>query len=123
YHKGGDVMEESPLTIEEFNDQLQQWSGQKIRIVKEEMDDLDETMLVLDDVSYAKGSSIDDYIPKYALLLKGNGVVEKTMNHYEELHSEEFEIPLGEDTIYEFDGKRFFIRNSRGIYTIEQYDW
>lgn len=116
-------MKESPLTIEEFNDRLQQWSGQKIRIVKEEMDDLDETLLELEDVSYVEGSSIDDYIPKYALLLKGNGVVETTMNHYEELPSEAFEIPLDEDTIYEFDGKRFFIRNLRGVYMIEQYDW
>jgi len=116
-------MKESPLTIEEFNDRLQQWSGQKIRIVKEEMDDLDETLLELEDVSYVEGSSIDDYIPKYALLLKGNGVVETTMNHYEELPSEAFEIPLDEDTIYEFDGKRFFIKNLRGVYMIEQYDW
>lgn len=116
-------MEESPLTIEEFNEQLQQWNGQKIRIVKEEMDDLDETLLDLDDVSYVKGSGIDDYIPKYALLLKGNGVVGTTMNNYEELPSESFEIPLEEDTIYEFDGKRFFITTSRGVYMIQQYDW
>ncbi len=116
-------MEESPLTIEEFNDQLQQWSGHKVRIVKEEMDDLDETLLALDDVSYAKGSSVDDYIPKYALLLKGNGVVGTTMNNYEELPFESFEIPLDEDTKYEYDGKRFFINNSRGVYMIEQYDW
>lgn len=116
-------MEESRLNIEKFNDQLQQWCGQKIRIVKEEMDDLDETLLELDDVSYAGGSSIDDYIPKYALLLKGNGVVGTTMNNYEELPSESFEIALEEDTVYEFDGKRFFIKNSRGVYMIEQYDW
>src|SRR5690625_2013202 len=107
-------MEESPLNIEEFNDRLQQWSGQKIRIVKEEMDDLDETLLALDGVSYVKGSGIDDYIPKHALLLKGNGVVETTKNNYEEVPSEAFEIPLDEDTIYEFDGGCFFIKNSRG---------
>src|SRR5699024_4653817 len=85
------------------------------------MDDLDETLLELEDISYAKGSSIDDYIPKYALLLKGNGVVETTMNHYEKLPSEAFEIPLDEDTIYEFDGKRFFIKNQRGVYMIGKY--
>ena len=116
-------MVESRVTIEEFNDQLKKWNGQKIRIVKEEMDDVDETLLALDDISYVKGSSIDDYIPKYALLLKGKGVVETTMNHFEELPSEAFEIPLDEDTIYEFDGERFFIRNARGVYVIEQYDW
>ena len=116
-------MEENRLNIEEFNDQLQQWSGQKIRIVKEEMDDLDETLLELDNVSYTEGSSIDDYIPKYALLLKGNGVVGTTMNNYEELPSESFEIALEEDTIYEFDGKRFFITTSRGVYMIQQNDW
>ena len=116
-------MTESRVTIEEFNDQLKKWNGQKIRIVKEEMDDVDETLLALDDISYVKGSSIDDYIPKYALLLKGKGVVETTMNHFEELPSEAFEIPLDEDTIYEFDGERFLIRNARGVYVIEQYDW
>lgn len=116
-------MKESPLSIEEFNDQLQQWSGQKIRIVKEELDDLDETLLELEDVSYAKGSSVDDYIPRYALLLKGTGVVGTTMNNYEELPFEAFEIPLEEDTIYEFDGRRFFISSSRGVYMIQQYDW
>lgn len=116
-------MEESPLSIEEFNDQLQRWSGQRIRIVKEELDDLDETLLELEDVSYAKGSSNDDYIPRYALQLKGSGVVGTTMNNYEELPSESFEIPLEEDTIYEFDGKRFFISTSRGDYMIQQYEW
>lgn len=116
-------MKENTLSIEEFYDQLQKWSGQKIRIKKEEMDDQDETLLELDDVSYAKGSSIDDYIPNHALHLNGNGVVETTLNNYEELPSATYEIPLDKDTIYEFDGSRFFIRTSRGVYLIEQYDW
>src|SRR5690625_6186812 len=97
-------MAESRVTIEEFNDQLKKWNGQKIRIVKEEMDDVDETLLALDDISYVKGSSIDDYIPKHALLLKGKGVVETTMNHFEELPSDEFEFPLDKYSIYEFEG-------------------
>lgn len=114
---------ERSLTIEEFNDYLQQWSGQKIRIVKEELDDLDETLLNLQTISYSKGPSIDDYIPRYSLLLSGTGIVGTTMNNYEELPSQVFEIPLEEEAIYEFDGIRFFISTSRGVYMIEQYDW
>lgn len=116
-------MEERPLNVVEFNEQLKQWNGQSIRIVKEELDDLDETLLDLQSISYTKGASIDDYIPRYSLLLRGIGIVGTTMNNYEELPSQAFEIPLEEEAIYEFDGTRFFISTSRGVYMIEQYDW
>lgn len=116
-------MAKNLLSIEAFNHQLQKWSGQKIRIIKKELDDIDETLLVFDDVSYEKGPRNDDYISDDALHLNGTGVVETTKNNYEELPSGTFEIPIDEDTIYELDGKRFFIRTSRGIYLIEPYDW
>ena len=113
-------MKQRRLSIEEFNGLLQQWSDQQIKIVKREMDDKDEILLELKGVSFTKGQSIDDYISRYALHLNGSGVIETTMNNYEALPGETFEIPLEDDATYEFDGERFTISTSRGVYTIEQ---
>lgn len=113
-------MKQEHLQIEEFNELLQQWNGQQIKIVKREMDDTDEILLDLKGISFTKSESIDDYIPRYSLQLNGSGVIETTMNNYEALPSETFEIPLEEEATYEFDGTRFTISSSRGIYTIER---
>ena len=113
-------MKQGLLSIEEFNELLQQWNDQQIKIVKREMDDVDEILLDLRSVSFAKGQSMDDYISRYALQLNGSGVIETTMNKYESLPAETFEIPLEEEATYEFDGVHFIINTSRGVYTIEQ---
>ena len=108
------------LTIEGFNDLLQQWSGKKVKIVKHETGDLDETFIELRAVSYAKENpTIDGYEPLHSLHLNGAGVIETTMNNYEALPSDLYEIPLEDDALYEFDGTRFIVSTSRGVYTIE----
>ena len=112
-------MKKESLTIEEFNALLREWSGKRVKVVKHELEDRDETLINLDAVSYEKGSSIDDYEPRYALQLNGAGMVETTEDNFEKLPSDEFEIPLEEDAHYEFDGEKFVLETSRGNYTIE----
>lgn len=113
-------MEYQTLTLEGFNDLLQKWSGKRLKIVKHESGDVDETLIDLSVVSYAKEPpSIDGYVPQYSLQLNGDGVIETMMNSYEALPSNLYEIPLEDDTLYEFDGTRFIISTSRGVYTIE----
>ena len=112
------------LTLEEFNELLQEWRGKKVEIVKHETGDLDKTLIDLSVVSYAKEDpSIDGYIPRYTLHLTGAGVIETTMNNYEALPTDSYEIPLEDDALYEFDGNRFIISTSRGVYTIELQEW
>ncbi|WP_156289740.1 hypothetical protein [Oceanobacillus salinisoli] len=113
-------MDQYFLTVEEFNDLIRQWNGRKIKIVKHELDDFDETLMDLSAISYSKESRrIDDYVPMYSLHLNGSGVIETTMNHYQSLPSELYEIPLEDSALYEFDGSRFIVSTSRGVYTIE----
>lgn len=112
-------MKQDSLTIEEFNELLRKWSGKRVKVVKHELEDRDETLINLDAVSYEEGSDIDDYESRYSLQLNGAGMIETTKDNYEELPSNEFEIPLEEDAHYEFDGERFVLNTSRGNYTIE----
>ncbi len=108
------------LTIEEVHDKLREWNGRKLKIMKHELDDFDETLMDLSAISYSKATNrIDDYEPMYALNLNGSGVIETTPEHYEPLPSEQYEIPLEESALYEFDGTRLIISTSRGVYTIE----
>lgn len=108
------------LTVEEFNDLLQQWSGKKIKVEKSEAGDLDETQIDLSAVTYAnENPTIDGYEPQHSLHLKGAGMIETTKNNYEALPSDLYEIPLEDDVLYEFDGTRFIVSTSRAVYTIE----
>ncbi|MHA6252278.1 hypothetical protein [Oceanobacillus sp. CAU 1775] len=108
------------LTIEEFNEKLQQWSGKKIKIVKHEAGDLDEIIIDLQAVNYSKEEpTIDDYEPTHSLHLNGAGLIETTTNNYESLPSDLYEIPLETDTLYEQDKNRLMISTSRAAYTIE----
>lgn len=108
------------LTIEEVHDKLREWNGRKLKIMKHELDDFDETLMDLSAISYSKATKrIDEYEPMYALNLNGTGVIETTPEHYEPLPSEQYEIPLEESALYEFDGTRLIISTSRGVYTIE----
>ncbi|GAB3049632.1 hypothetical protein [Virgibacillus ainsalahensis] len=113
-------MEQRFLSIEEFNTLLNQWNGHPIKITKHEMDDIDETLMELEGLSYSTNTrSIDDYVPRHTLQLNGNGDIETTANTYEPLPSAIYEIPLGDTSLYEFDGSQFLISTERAVYKIE----
>lgn len=114
-------MKQGFLSIEEFNALMQQWSGRKIKITKHEINDIDRTVMNLQSVSYDQNTRrIDDYAPKYSLLLNGDGQIETlTALSNEPLPSSNYEIPLEDNSLYEFNGKKFIITTDRGIYKIE----
>ncbi|AXI10170.1 hypothetical protein CUC15_15060 [Oceanobacillus zhaokaii] len=108
------------LSIEELNHLLQQWNGKSIKIVKHELDDLDETILDLESLSYSNNhNKSDGYEAKHALYLNGSGEIETTSDNYETLPMDFYEIPLEDSSLYEFDGSRFILSTTRGVYTIE----
>ncbi|SFD70082.1 hypothetical protein SAMN05216238_103211 [Lentibacillus persicus] len=109
------------LTVEEFNELLQQWHGEVIKISKHELDDLDETSMVLQDTSYARNTRrLDDYEPMHALNLNGEGTMKTDAASSQPLPSSVYEIPLEDNTLYEFDGQHFLVSTSRGVYKIEK---
>ncbi|RLL46794.1 hypothetical protein D8M04_06225 [Oceanobacillus piezotolerans] len=113
-------MEPVFLSIEEFNELMKQWNGRKIKITKHELDDFDETLMNLSAISYSKEATrSDDYVSLYSMQLNGSGVIETTLNEYQPLPSQLYEIPLEDSALYEFDGSRFIVSTSRGVYTIE----
>lgn len=109
------------LSIEEFNDMIQQWSGSKIKITKHEIEDVDQTIMNLEHVSYERNTRrIDDYVPMHNLLLHGEGHIETlAIMSNQPLPSSQYEIPLEDNSMYEFDGEKFFITTERGVYKIE----
>ncbi|MFD1451852.1 hypothetical protein [Oceanobacillus sojae] len=114
-------MENCFLSIEEFNTLIQQWNGEKIKITKHEINDIDQTIINLQNISYDQNMrSTDGYVPKHSLLLNGDGQIETlaAMDN-EPLPSSTYEIPLQDDSLYEFNGKKFFITTDRGVYKIE----
>ncbi|WP_010531326.1 hypothetical protein [Lentibacillus jeotgali] len=114
-------MEAQFLTVEAFNDLLQQWNGKTIKISKHELDDLDETLMTLQGISYERNTRrLDDYEPMHALQLNGTGTVETDASNVQSLPSSVYEIPLEDNTLYEFDGKQFLLSTSRGVYKIEK---
>jgi len=109
------------LSIEEFHELIKQWTGQPIKIIKQEMDDNDETNLELNAISYSKDTRrIDGYEPMHSLLLRGFGEVETSDHHQEPLPKATYEIPLEDSTLYTYDGIRFSLITDRGVYTIEK---
>lgn len=107
------------LSIEQFDQLLQKWAGRTVKITKHEMDDIDETILNVKNITYTKnGRSIDGYVSMYSLLLNGDGDISTTMNSMEELPHSMYEIPLQDDSLYEFDGEKFLISTDRGVYKI-----
>ncbi|GAA0445224.1 MAG: hypothetical protein ACQEWU_20320 [Bacillota bacterium] len=111
------------LTIEQFNKLLKKWSGKRVKIAKQELHDYDETIMDLSKVSYETNTRrIDDYQPLHALQLNGMGEVENASNHFEELPTSMYEIPLEDTSLYQFDGSRFALVTDRAIYTIEIAD-
>jgi hypothetical protein len=114
-------MEHQFLSVEEFNALINQWVGNPVKITKHEMDDVDRTVMNLTDVSYERNTRrIDDYVPMHNLLLSGNGQIETlaTMSN-QPLPSSVYEIPLQDNSLYEYDGEKFFITTDRGVYKIE----
>ncbi|MCT2535243.1 hypothetical protein NC661_21170 [Aquibacillus koreensis] len=108
------------LSVEEFNELLQKWSGEKINIFKHELEDDDRTLMELDSISYIKDTRrLDDYEPMHALLLNGKGNIETDKEGFQPLPSDYYEIPLEESTLYQFDQSQFSLITERGTYTIE----
>lgn len=110
-------------SIEQFNDLLQQWNDQQIKITKLEMDDVDEITMNLEKITYENEMpTIDGYEPIHNLQLNGAGQIQTDNNNSAPLPSSLYEIPLQNDTLYEFDGETFIISTDRGTYKIERTD-
>ncbi|RDW16470.1 hypothetical protein CWR48_16430 [Oceanobacillus arenosus] len=108
------------LSIEEFNALLNQWQGQTIKIIKHELDDLDETLIDLNTISYSTNHRrIDEYEPLHSLRLNGGGAIETETDNFQSLPQSMYEIPLEDYALYEFDGTQFILSTARGVYTIE----
>ncbi|AVR00821.1 hypothetical protein OBCHQ24_18045 [Oceanobacillus iheyensis] len=108
------------LTIEKFNKLLTKWSGKRVRVVKQEIDDCDELIIDLRAVTYESNPHrLDEYTPLHSLQLNGTGQVENSAQNMEQLPSSVYEIPLEDSSLYQFDGSRFALTTDRGIYTIE----
>ncbi|MEN2766977.1 hypothetical protein [Ornithinibacillus xuwenensis] len=114
-------MDHQFLSVEEFNELIQQWGGQTVKITKHEMDDIDQTIMKLQHISYDRNTRrIDDYVPMHSLQLNGEGQIETLAEMSSQpLPSPVYEIPLQDNTLYEFDGHKFFITTDRGVYKIE----
>ena len=111
------------LSIEQFNELLQKWNEAEIKISKLEMNDLDEIVMQLEKVSYKNETpTIDGYEPIHTLQLSGQGAIQTENNDSQPLPSSLYEIPLEDDTLYEFDGTTFLISTDRGVYKIERLD-
>ncbi|WP_067726231.1 hypothetical protein [Oceanobacillus damuensis] len=114
-------MGQQSLTIEEFNEKLKSWTGKNVKITKQELDDLDETVMELKSVSYSNNTRrVDDYVPEHSLLLNGDGEIENEDEQMEPMPAPLYEIPLDEGTSYEFNGSSFSLATERAAYTIEE---
>lgn len=117
------IIEQHFLTIEEFNEKLNKWTGKNIKITKQEIGDYDEALIELETISYSKDTRrIDDYEAMHTLQLNGMGRVENEDNNLIPLPSSSYEIPLEDTTHYQFDGSHFALNTERGTYTIELAD-
>ncbi|WP_106495811.1 hypothetical protein [Lentibacillus sp. Marseille-P4043] len=113
-------MDQHFLSIEEFNELLKQWNGQTIKVSKFELDDIDETVMNLQDISYSRNTRrIDDYVPMHALQLNGSGAVQTDATNPQSLPTSLYEIPLEDNSLYEFDSSHFLLSTERGVYKIE----
>ncbi|CDQ18540.1 hypothetical protein SAMN05192559_101848 [Halobacillus karajensis] len=109
------------LTVEEFNQLLQKWHGEKIRIMKHEIRDEDTITMNLQEISYDTNTRrLDEYTPMHALYLHGQGQTETDAQSAQPLPSPYYEIPLEDSTRYQYLNDRFKIETERGTYTIEK---
>ncbi|WP_053220305.1 hypothetical protein [Virgibacillus senegalensis] len=108
------------LSIEEFNELLQQWNGKKIKVTKQEIGDYDETILQLNAVSYDTDTRrLDDYQAMHKLQLNGNGKMLTDTENAQPLPDQVYEIPIEDSSLYQYDDSRFSLTTDRGTYTIE----
>lgn len=114
------MIKEQNLSIEEFNDVLKKWSGESIKIMKQEIDDQDEIMMDLSNISFETNSRrIDDYLAKHTLHLYGDGKVKTEDARYEPLPDSQFEVPIYDGSTFMYDGSRLYVQTERGNYIIE----
>ena len=114
-------MEQQDLSIEKFNEKLKSWTGKNIKITKRELNDLDETVMELQSISYSNNvQDIDDYVPEHSLVLSGEGEIENEENQMEPLPAPLYEIPLDDKSNYYFDGEVFNLTTDRATYIIEE---
>lgn len=107
-------MTERTLTVEEFNQLLQQWSGETIKITKQELEDEDSIIMQLNDISYETDTRrLDEYEPMHALHLNGTGTTQTNEQDLQPLPSSLYEIPLEDSTQYQFEGDRFSLVTER----------
>jgi hypothetical protein len=112
-------MENQPLTIEEVHAILNNWVGKQMTIEKLELQDKDETTMILESVSYEKNKErLDHYTSDYYLQLNGNGSIDTFHNNAEPLPLPTYEIPLEDQTVYQYHDRILHILNDRGQYTI-----
>ncbi|MDC3414015.1 hypothetical protein NC797_06235 [Aquibacillus sp. 3ASR75-11] len=113
-------MTQQYLSVEEFNQLLQQWNGKTIKISKRELEDHDNMVMELNSISYSKDTRrIDDYESIHTLKLNGPGKIQTDADGYQPLPSDFYEIPLEDTTIYQYDQSQFSLLTDRGTYTIE----
>lgn len=113
-------MKQTVISIKEFNELINHWCGKDIKIIKHESNDLDETILLLDQVTYRDNiNRIDDYEPRYEIKLTGAGLVETDHNDFEPLPGSVYDIPIDDDSTYKYDGSHFYLSTPRGAYTIQ----
>ncbi|SFK08733.1 hypothetical protein SAMN04487936_10742 [Halobacillus dabanensis] len=109
------------LTIEEFNQLLQQWQGENIRIQKHELRDEDTVTMNLQEISYETNTRrLDDYTPMHVLFLHGQGQTQTSFQNAQPLPTSYYEIPLEDSTRYQHLNDRFTLETERGTYTIEK---
>ncbi|WP_226582038.1 hypothetical protein [Halobacillus litoralis] len=114
-------MNEQPLSIETFDQLLQQWNGSEIKITKHELQDEDVITMHLEHITYGTDETrLDEYMPLHALFLHGEGSTETDMQQVEPLPTPFYEIPLQDSTQYLYDHSSFSLKTDRATYTIER---
>nr|WP_237648599.1 hypothetical protein [Sediminibacillus terrae] len=114
------ILAQQFLSIEEFNQLIQQWNDKTIKVTKQEIGDYDETVLRLNAVSYDTDTRrVDDYQAKHKLLLRGDGTMLTDAANTQPLPNQVYEIPIEDSTLFQYDDERFSLTTDRGSYTIE----
>ncbi|QAS52999.1 hypothetical protein [Halobacillus litoralis] len=117
------MSEQQILTIEEFNQLLQLWSGKTVKVTKNELRDEDTIIMNIEEISYSTDTRrIDEYEPMHSLYLHGRGRLATEPQNAQPLPSPYYEIPLEDSTQYQFQNEKFSLLTDRGSYTIELMD-
>lgn len=118
---GGDPM--ANLTIEELDRVLRSWRGRRLRVEKREQGDLDRVEMDLEEVTYFKNDTIDDYVGRYVLQLQGAGTVRPGRGVAPaSLPGRTFEIPLTTQDVYTLHEGNLEIRTPRAEYVLSPTD-